>query len=203
MYSYEVIAVTDRTLCRRDFLEQIERVAQAGPSAILLREKDLLPAEYQKMADEVNKLCARNKVGFIAHTFMREAEVLGCRSIHLPLPLLRQSAGNLKHFTCISTSVHSREEAQEAERLGASCLIAGHIYATDCKKDLKPRGLYFLQSVCSAVRIPVYAIGGITLENAEEPFSAGARGICVMSGFMRCEDPRNYLQALIREISGL
>ena len=78
------------------------------------------------------------------------------------------------------------EDAKEAERLGVSYMTAGHIYVTDCKKGLPPRGLPFLQNVCQAVQIPVYGIGGIKIDEAQllELKNAGAAGGCVMSGMM-------------------
>ena len=89
----------------------------------------------------------------------------------------------------LGCSVHSVQEAREAETLGADYLIAGHIYATDCKKGLPPRGLDFLEEICRSVSLPVYAIGGIRpdQEQIEKTLAAGARGLCVMSGAMTCE----------------
>lgn len=56
---------------------------------------------------------------------------------------------------------------KEAEQLGASYLTAGHIYATDCKRGLPPRGLGFLKEVCREVSIPVYGIGGIKFDEEQ------------------------------------
>ena len=53
--------------------------------------------------------------------------------------------GVKEQFQRIGTSVHSVEDAKEAERLGVSYMTAGHIYITDCKKGLAPRGLGFLK----------------------------------------------------------
>ena len=66
-------------------------------------------------------------------------------------------------------------------------LVAGHIYTTQCKAGLAPCGLGFLQAVCSAVSLPVYAIGGIGFDAAQhaELKANGARGACVMSAYMR------------------
>ncbi len=51
--------------------------------------------------------------------------------------------------------------------MGASYLTAGHIYATDCKRGLPPRGLGFLKEVCREVSIPVYGIGGIKFDEEQ------------------------------------
>lgn len=78
------------------------------------------------------------------------------------------------------------EEAIEAQKIGATYISAGHIFATDCKKDLPPRGLEFLKEVCNSVTIPVYAIGGIKLSDVQmdEIIKCGAKGGCIMSGMM-------------------
>lgn len=93
----------------------------------------------------------------------------------------------LQGMKVIGTSVHSLEEALEAERLGASYVTAGHIFSTECKPGLEPRGLTFLQKICEGVKIPVYAIGGIHPENLEKIAQTGAAGACMMSEFMRAE----------------
>ena len=86
--------------------------------------------------------------------------------------------------------LHSVEEAVEAQNLGASYITAGHIYATDCKKGLAPRGLEFLKEVCDSVTIPVYAIGGIDVDGTrrDEVKMCGAAGSCIMSGMMSCRN---------------
>ncbi|MEG0250945.1 MAG: thiamine phosphate synthase [Peptostreptococcus sp.] len=93
-----------------------------------------------------------------------------------------------KFFECykeIGVSVHSIDEAKRAESLGASYLTFGHIFETDCKKGLEPRGLKLLKELCSSVAIPIYAIGGITPQNAYLAVENGAKGVCIMSGIMK------------------
>lgn len=183
-----VIAVTNRSLSARPYLEQIERICIRHPRAVLIREKDLTREDYAHLAARVYDICRSHHVPCIYHSFIDEACSAGAEMIHLPLHILRKYAGRpiLTEFGKIGTSVHSREEAEEAAALGASYMTAGHIFATDCKKGLPPRGLPFLRSVCEAAEIPVYAIGGIhTEEQAEAAMAAGAAGVCVMSEAMQ------------------
>ena len=93
----------------------------------------------------------------------------------------------LSGFSLVGTSIHAPAEAEEAEKLGATYITAGHIYATDCKKGLPPRGLVFLEEVCRKVSIPVYAIGGIKIneKQLQEVMDCGAKGGCIMSGMMQ------------------
>ena len=99
-------------------------------------------------------------------------------------------------FQILGASCHSLEEAVEAEKLGCTYITAGHIYETDCKKGLPGRGIGFLKKICETVSVPVYAIGGIGAENIQEIKNAGAAGGCIMSGWMQCEDVREYLKCL-------
>ena len=107
--------------------------------------------------------------------------------IHLPLFLLKENSEKLSDFLAVGCSIHSVEEAKEAQKLGATYLTAGHIYTTDCKKGLPPRGLDFLREVCNAVTIPVYAIGGIHAGTGQirEVMECGASGACIMSEMMK------------------
>ena len=133
-------------------------------------------------------ICSRYQVSCILHNFWETALELECTSVHLPLPILQKITDEEKNkFTKIGISVHSVEEAKEAERLGASYLAAGHIYATDCKKGLPPRGLDFLEEVCKEVNIPVYGIGGIKFDEEQwnDMEKCGAVGGCIMSGMMK------------------
>lgn len=184
---FKIIAVSNRKLCERPFTEQIERVCQIKPEAIILREKDLSEEEYKILAERIMEICTQYQVTCILHTFWKTAAKLGCTSIHLPVAELRKlPEEEKKQFKEIGTSVHSVEEAEEAVNLGATYLTAGHIYATNCKKGVPPRGLGFLKEVCSKVKLPVYAIGGIRFdqEQWEELKQAGAKGGCIMSGMM-------------------
>lgn len=225
---FKILAISNRHLCDRPFEEQLKRVCDWRPDALILREKDLPADEYKALAENVLKICKSSDVPCILHTYWNVALELGHDAIHLPLPLLRELSAvtlnpdNLtdncsnqtvaqpyvKHFQNghlqeydsvaiqsfhiadfhkIGTSVHSVEDAIEAQRLGATYVTAGHIFTTDCKKGLPPRGLDFLKNVCEAVTIPVYGIGGIKFDPYQwgDLKNQGACGGCIMSGMMQ------------------
>lgn len=189
-----VLYVTNRALCGRPFLEQVRRVVEgraveARPAGILLREKDLDVAAYAELAREVAALCGPAGVPLVIHTHVNVARELGCRHLHLTLPTLEglplgERTALSREFE-LSTSCHSVADARRAVELGCTRIIAGHVYETDCKPGLEPRGLAFLRDVCASVELPVWAIGGITPERLPELQAAGAQGACMMSAFMR------------------
>lgn len=192
---FDLLCLTDRTLCREPFLDRVAAIAAARPAALILREKDLPEDQYQALAAQVMALCQKAGVPCILHTFVGAARALGARAIHLPLPVLRTlSAGERAAFPALGASCHSVEEAREAVALGATYLTAGHVFATTCKVGLPGRGVEFLAQVCAAVPCPVYAIGGVGPENLPALAQAGAKGGCVRSPLMTCPDPGAYLR---------
>ena len=196
----DILCVTNRQLCKTDFLTRMEEIAACGPAGIILREKDLPEGEYKILAKQVVEICRRYQVPCILHSFVRVALELEAEAIHLPLHLLRSMTAEEKaHFRVVGASCHSVEDAKEAERLGCTYITAGHVFATDCKKGVPSRGLPFLENVCKSVVIPVYAIGGIDSQNIEAVRESGAEGACIMSGLMRCESPKQYLLEFQKE----
>ena len=186
MYTYKKICITNRHLAAGGFLEQIEKIARSDVDMIILREKDLSEPEYEELAREVVSLCGRYNKLCVLHCFTDAALKLNHPYVHLPMAKLRSlTAGERSFFKIIGTSAHSVEEAKEAQELGASYITASHIFATDCKAGLAPRGLDFLKEVCGCVNIPVYALGGINPGNAASCIENGADGVCMMSYYMK------------------
>lgn len=193
----DIFCVTNRKLCREDFLTRIERIAACHPAGIILREKKLSPREYQALAEQVMRICAQYNVRCILHSFVDAAIALHAGSIHLPLHILREMTPEEKaQFQTIGASCHSVQDALEAQALGCSYITAGHVFETDCKKGLPGRGLSFLEDVCNAVQIPVYGIGGIDSENISQIHAAGASGACLMSSLMVTDNVPGLLRAM-------
>lgn len=158
--------------------------------AILLREKDLAKEQYEELARQVLDITKKHNKKCILHFYPEVAERLKHPHLHLPLPVWEQMPverqRELRHHVLrIGTSVHSLEQLHKALSLNADYVIAGHIFPTDCKKDLAPRGLDFLREICKESTVPVYGIGGITDAREELVLQQGAAGICRMSGAMR------------------
>ncbi|WP_238885406.1 thiamine phosphate synthase [Clostridium sp. YIM B02551] len=189
-----LICVTNKKLCKDDFLNRINLLAKGNPYGIMLREKDLTLFEYEALAIKVKEICEINQVSLIINQNIDVALKLNIPSIQLSMSNLRLYKDKLSKFSNIGASIHSVEEVREAQELGATYLIAGHIFPTNCKKGVPERGLTFLEEVCNAVSIPVFAIGGITDDKLEAVKNTGATGVCVMSEAMTCTDPINFVK---------
>ncbi|NLI92721.1 MAG: thiamine phosphate synthase [Peptococcaceae bacterium] len=193
-----LICVTNRKLCKDDFINRINEIAKGKPHAILLREKDLDISQYENLAKKVNEICVKNQVLLILNQNIQTAAKLELPLIHLSMPDLRKYKKEIKMFSGIGASVHSVHEAKEAHELGATYLIAGHVFSTECKKGVPPRGLTFIQEVSKAVTVPVFGIGGITKHNFRDVLDSGARGVCTMSEAMTCMKPAELADSFIR-----
>jgi len=185
-----MIAVTNRFLVEGDFLMQLEKVIRLHPHAVILREKDLEDEEYEALAKKAEKLCEEEGVLFFWHSRAGLARKNRGRNVHLSIPEFRKAVNRMgsglwRDFQRISVSCHSPEDVKEAVNGGATQIILGTIFETDCKKGLKGKGVEFVRRICAECPIPVYAIGGINEERLIEVRKAGAAGGCMMSGFMK------------------
>ncbi|MDE6426678.1 MAG: thiamine phosphate synthase [Ruminococcus sp.] len=176
---------------------RIEKIASAKPDRIMFRDKDCKDDDYVKTA--FNILDISNKYG-VPCSMYRKFDKFS--NIHMTMQMLQHiRLKDMNFINLAGASVHSVEEAIEAEKMGIDYVIAGHIFETDCKKGLAPGGLDFLSQVCNAVKIPVYAIGGINADNINLIAEAGASGACIMSGFMTCANPAGYIKQLRKEVA--
>lgn len=192
-----VICVTHRLLCPDDFLERLDRIAAQHPYAIVLREKDLSESEYEALARDCLRICQKHDFPLNLNSQIAVARRIGCDGIHLPFHLLLQHKNELEDFSRVGVSLHSPEEAAQLADTPATYVQAGHVFPTDCKAGVPPRGLSFLRAVCQATDLPVFGIGGITAERYPAVLQTGAAGACIMSGLMTCNDVAQTMQPML------
>ena len=189
--SYEhTIVITNPHLVQGDFLKQLEKVTKLHPHALILREKDLTDDAYESLAKKVFDLCKREDITFFLHTKIEIARKIGCQNIHLSIPVLKglsetEKKALTEDFCEISISCHSMEDVEIAMAGGATQIILGTIFETECKKGVLGKGVEFVREICQKCPLPVYAIGGMNLQRLPLVIDAGAAGCCMMSGFMQ------------------
>lgn len=207
----KIFIVTNRHLIKQgNIYEVIEKCAAKGADGIILREKDLDYNSLKKMAEGIKNITDRYNIPLIINGNMDVAKDVTAYGFHTGIEGIRIMASSNQiisnhiekedfksaygHFRrkeydskqlVLGVSVHSVEEAIEAEKLGADYLIAGHVFDTECKPGLKGRGIDFIEKVCDSVNIPVIAIGGITPSNLNELLRKKVFGIAAMSYGMR------------------
>ena len=195
--------ISNRKLCENENLEkQIEKIFLAYERKIILknfeivaltlREKDLNKNEYLKLIEEIYPICQKYKINLILHQNydLNLDDKYKIDGIHLSYSIFKSLNQNIKaelikKYKRIGVSIHSLEEAKDVESLGASYVIAGHIFKTDCKKGLEPRGLKFVKDLSSTLTIPIFAIGGIDEKKSLSVINSGAFSVCMMSNLMK------------------
>ena len=195
--------ISNRKLCENENLEkQIEKIFSAYKRKIILedfeivaltlREKDFNKNEYLNLVKKIYPICEKYRIDLILHqnydlNLDKKYKIEG---IHLSYDNFKSLNKNIredliKKYKRIGVSIHSLDEAKEVENLGASYVVAGHIFETDCKKGLEPRGLKFVEELSSILTIPIFAIGGIDEKNSQSVIDSGAFGLCMMSSLMK------------------
>lgn len=195
--------ISNRKLCENENLEkQIEKIFSAYQRKIILenfeivaltlREKDLNKNKYLKLVEKIYPICQKYRIDLILHQNydLRLDNKYNVEGLHLSYNTFKSLNKNIreeliKKYKKIGVSIHSIDEAKEVEMLGANYVVAGHIFKTDCKKDLEPRGLEFIQELSLILTIPIFAIGGINQENSHLVINSGAFGVCMMSSLMK------------------
>ena len=143
---------------------------------------------------------ARRLPAIFVHNFADFALRVGERNLWLPLGVLRsfsaaRGAEFLRaNFKKLIASCHSEAEAREALELGASAICLSHIFATDCKAGLAPKGLNLIRAVRGFYGGEIYALGGITPRNFASVLRAGADRIAVMSSAMAARDASDFIR---------
>ena len=191
-----IIAVTDRKICRKEFMGQVEAIASSRPDMLILREKDMTESGYGRLAVQCSEICGRHNVPFCVNSFIDVAAAIGSVRIQMPFAAFADNIERLKDFKERWVSVHSADEAAEAERMGATHLIFGNVYETSCKPGAEGKGVPQLRKITDSVNIPVFAIGGISAENVNDVMGTGCAGICVRSILMDTESPGTVMEGL-------
>ncbi|WP_221568490.1 thiazole tautomerase TenI [Alkalihalobacillus sp. TS-13] len=170
-------------------ISEIAGTIHAHIDFIHIREKSWTAKEYVKAIEQMiqngvplEKIIVNDRVDVAV---VMKAGGVQLAQHSLEVERVRESFPLLK----IGCSVHSGKEAVKAQEAGADYVIYGHIFETDSKPGLEPRGLKQLEVLKKEVNLPVIAIGGIKPGNMAEVLETGAAGIAVMSGVFKAEDP--------------
>ena len=192
-------AVTDRSWLRGGTLyEQVEKALQGGATMLQLREKELCEKAFLEEAKRIKALCRYYGVPFIVNDSVAVAAAVGADGVHVGQS--DREAGSVREALArdriVGVSAQTVEQALLAEKRGADYLGVGAVFPTGTKADAEAVSLDTLREICSAVSIPVVAIGGISLENAARLRGTGIRGISVVSAIFAASDIEAASRAL-------
>lgn len=195
-------AVTDRSwLNGQTLYEQVEQAVKGGVSFLQLREKELEEQAFLEEAKVIQELCKKYQVPFLINDNVELAASIGADGVHVGQSDMAAGAAREKlgPDRIIGVSARTVEEALEAQRQGADYLGVGAVFPTGSKADAVEVDHQVLKEICSAVEIPVIAIGGIGRDNVAQLKGSGICGIAVISAIFA----QNDIEAAARELRGL
>ena len=195
-------AVTDRAWVGKQTLyEQVESALKGGATCIQLREKHLGDADFLQEAMEIHTLCQRYGVPLFINDNVEVAIQCHAEGIHVGQDDMAaaQVRARVGDGMMIGVSAHTVEEAKKAVAHGADYLGVGAVFATHTKTDVSEMPRQTLLDICSAVDVPVVAIGGIHKENILQLKGTGVDGVALVSAIFGAED----IEAECKELKAL
>lgn len=198
--------ITDSTnYSEEEFLYRVEQALMGGITLLQLREKDKSTREYIDLAEKVHTLTKKYNVPLIIDDRVDVALAIDAEGVHvgqsdMPVSTARKLMGDDK---IVGATTKTVPQALEAYEQGADYLGVGAIYPTTTKVKTVLTSTETLGNICSAVPIPVNAIGGLNKDNIDVLKGIPIAGICVVSAIMKADDPKQAaveLQARAKEL---
>ena len=197
--------ITDRRdLEPRPLLPRILTAVEAGVDIVQIREKDLPTRELLELVGAAVAAAAGTGVKVVVNDRLDIALAVGAHGVHLGVRSIPPEAAraavdrlSLPDPFLVGVSCHSLEQALAAEIAGADYILLGPLFATPSKLAYgPPLGLEKLRDVTASVKVPVFALGGIGVEQVKSCLAAGAAGIAGIRIFQETE----ALAARVREL---
>jgi thiamine-phosphate pyrophosphorylase len=178
--------------------EVAEQMIDGGVDLIQLRAKALPAAQIATLAADLHRITAARNIPLIVNDHSEIARTSQAEGVHvgqddLPIAEARAMAGP----NCVvGKSTHSVDQAIRAFYEGADYIGFGPIFATPTKPEYEPVGLEEIRKVHESVRIPIFCIGGIKLDNLPDVIAAGARRVVIVSGLLLANDIASYARSV-------
>ncbi len=183
---------------------KLNKLLTAEISLLQYRDKESAPSLRKQRAQQLLLVCRQKKISFIINDDVLLAKEINADGVHLgkddmPLTQARALLGNKK---IIGVSCYqSLERAQSAQEQGADYIALGAVFPSSTQPLAKHLSLEQLKQYCSALKIPVCAIGGINATNAQQVLNAGTHFIAVAQGIFGQAQPQQAIAALRKHIT--
>jgi thiamine-phosphate pyrophosphorylase len=187
---FDVMMITSRRLAGQSLSQLVSRAVAGGVDAVQVREKDLSARKLYHLTHAVIEAVAGRAL-VIVNTHLDVALAAGADGCHLTsksVPVAGARLAAPKGFL-LGYSAHSVEDCLLAESEGASYVTLSPIFKTASKRKAQPLGLPYLERALLSVRIPVVALGGVSLNNAEALGRAGVPAIATIRAVSAARNP--------------
>ncbi len=200
---FSLYLIADAEQIRENLISSVKMAINGGVKAVQLRGKNLHARELLKIAERLRNLTNIESVKLFINDRIDVAMAVEADGIHLgqnsmPVKSVKELTGNRY---IIGVSTHGLKEALDAENGGADFITVGPIFETESKLRYGlPIGLTKLACVCDKVKIPVFAIGGISNERVGSVMREGAHGVAVISAVLKADSVYDAAVNMLDEI---
>lgn len=194
------MVITNRMSAGKDIAKVVNDCFRYGVKAVQLREKDLQGGKLLDLAKNIKVPRGRYLLinDRLDITLLSNAQGIHLPEYSIPINYLK------KYNLLLGKSVHSLKQAKLAEKEGFNYILFGPVFRTPAKiKYGAPQGLEKLRKVCSSVKIPVYAVGGITPMRVKKCLDAGAYGVAVIREIMQSKNLKTTIMEFETELGSL
>ncbi len=204
---YVLINATENS-DRREILGLAQDCSEGGADCIQLRVKGISDRKSYELACDLVKLCKNAGVISIINDRADIASLAGADGVHLgqgDLPIEQARRIQLRPMI-FGVSTRSVQQLKSAIRENTDYVALGPIFPTGTKPDTQAAGIDYITEALDVLKdteISHVAIGGITLENADEVLKAGARTIAVCSALSRSDEPKTLCRKLKDKLNSL
>jgi thiamine-phosphate pyrophosphorylase len=182
----------------RDAPHTVEQMIEGGVDLIQLRGKYKSIGELLELSAELHELTAKSSTLLIVNDHAEIARRVLVEGVHVgqdddPIEIVRRKAARA---ILVGKSTHSLEQARTAQREGADYIGFGPIFVTPTKPDYAPIGLEDIRRVQAEVSLPVFCIGGISIDNLQSVIEAGARRVVIVSALLKAHNIVDYVRCV-------
>ena len=200
----KIYLVTDEKACNgKDFYKCIEEAIKGGVKIVQLREKTLSTKDFFIKALKVKEICKNYGALFIINDRLDIAQAVEADGVHLgqsDMPI-EKAKEILKNKFLIGVTARNVDEAIKAELEGADYIGSGAIFGTSTKDNAKKLEMEDLKKIVNSVKIPVFAIGGININNVCMLKNIGLQGICSVSGILSEKNCKKAVDIMLKNFN--
>jgi thiamine-phosphate diphosphorylase len=193
-----LLLLTDVARMQPSFEVALIAAMRGGARLVQLREKTLPPRDVLSLAIKAQRVCETFGAQVVVNGRADIARAAHLAGVHLPENDLapRDVRATIGQHALCGVSVHNLETAQRASDEGADYLVFGSVFPTASHPNGHVAGLEMLRQVCDSIHKPVFAIGGVTAQNAAQCLEAGAHGVAVISAVWQSSDVQKAVHEL-------
>lgn len=168
------------------FLAALTASLEAGTRLLQFKGKGLEGPAYEALAQEVIRLAHAHDSRVLLSGDAERVQRLGADGLHLDSQALAHcQARPLPEPYLLAVSGHTLEALQQGEALGADFAVLSPINYTPAHPDIEPIGWAGMAAILAQLKLPVYALGGVSAADEAAALAAGAQGVAGNKGYWR------------------